>query len=124
MKLINSSMENFGWPKLILGTNVHEKVILFDKTILIFFHKFVLNKNIICDVMAGIHLGLMIKQNLEGKLGCIRNKGKQVTLFMLCLILLRQINQMQHIVLNLNIMIALEKNLIALKEQLNPSGLS
>lgn len=116
MKLINSSIENFGWPKLILGTNVHEKVILFDKTILIFFHKFVLNKNIICDVMAGVHLGLMIKQNLQGKLGCIRNKGKQVTLSMLYLILLRQINQMQHIVLNLNIMIALEKNLIALKE--------
>ena len=30
-------MENFGWPKLFLGTNVHEKVILLDKTILIFF---------------------------------------------------------------------------------------
>ena len=74
--------------------------------------------------MAGIHLGLMIKHNLEGKRGCIRNKGKQVTLSMLCLILLRQINQMSHIVLNLNIMIALEKNLMALKEQLNPSGLS
>ena len=37
MALINTSIENFDWPKLFLGTNVHEKDILFDKTTLIFF---------------------------------------------------------------------------------------
>ena len=66
----------------------------------------------------------MMQQKLEGKLGCIRNKGKQVALTMLCLILLRQIYKMQQIVLNLNVTTVLRENLMALKQQLNPTGLS
>ena len=47
--LINRSIETFDWPKFFLGKDVHEQVILFNKTILNIFYNFIPNKHVMYD---------------------------------------------------------------------------
>ena len=74
--LINRSIESFYWPKLFLGKDVDEQVILFNKTILNIFHNLIPNKLklIICDDKGTPWMNDEIK-TLKGKTGCIRDRG-------------------------------------------------
>ena len=47
--LINRSIETFDWPKFFLGKDVHEQVILFNKTMLNIFYNFTPNKHVMYD---------------------------------------------------------------------------
>ena len=47
--LINRAIDQFDWVNLFLDTNINEKVILVNRTILNIFHNFIPNKMILCD---------------------------------------------------------------------------
>ena len=48
-ELLNRRIETFNWEKLLENKNVNEQLYLFNKTMLNMFHKFIPNKNIICN---------------------------------------------------------------------------
>ena len=47
--MLNCTIENFNWENLLENKNVNEQLYLFKKTMLNIFHKFIPNKNIICN---------------------------------------------------------------------------
>ena len=48
-QLLNGTIEVFSWEKLLENKNVNEQLYLFNKIMLNIFHKFIPNKNIICN---------------------------------------------------------------------------
>ena len=43
------SIENYDWPSLFLGKNVHQQVEIFNKTLLNIFQNYIPNEFILCD---------------------------------------------------------------------------
>ena len=74
--LFNRSIESFNLPKLFSGKNVHEKFILFNKTILNIFHNFIPNKVIVCDGKDPLRMNDELKSLIKRKMWLYQTQRK------------------------------------------------
>ena len=67
-QLLNHTIETFNWEKLLENKNINEQLYLFNKTMLIIFHNFIPNKNIICNDKDLLGLTTKLKHRLKRKI--------------------------------------------------------